>query len=404
MNRNLWFLVGAQAFFAIGNMMLLPVVPILGLQMSVNGRLSTLPIALNMLTMLVFSIPISVWMGAKGRRPAFLAGMAASGVAAIVLFSAIQTSSFTLLLVGCVCFGIAMSCANYYRFAATELVNVDGYSKAISAVMAVGIVAALVGPNLATLTKGAFFELDFSASVLMLLPLSLVGAFLVLRIRWPLLSEGEEPEAEYPESDLRAVSAVGLSFGPFWRPILTAMLGYGVMVLVMSATPLHMSHHGYDFGDTAWVIQWHVLGMYVPSLFFSRLVLRCGLNGLIIIGTLILIGSLLINVVGDGIIVLTVALLLTGIGWNFMFLGASHWLVNVCSGLKLEKEVIAKIQGINEVCVFGFAGLGAFSSGWLIDSVGWNAVNVMSLPLLVVLLCILLFDAWFSPRETISLS
>ncbi len=401
MNRDLWCLVGAQAFFAIGNMMLLPVVPVLGLHMSVNERFATLPVAINMVTMLICSIPISLWMGRGGRRPAFLAGMAVSGVAAVILFSAIQKSSFLLLLVGSACFGMAMSCANYYRFAATELVTAAGYSKAISAVMAVGVVAALVGPNLATLTKGAFFELDFSASVLMLLPLSLLGALLILRIRWPLRSEGEEPREEYFEPDQRALADVGLSFGPFWRPICTAMLGYGVMVLVMSATPLHMSRHGYDFRDTAWVIQWHVLGMYAPSLFFSRLVQWCGLKGLIIVGILILIISLLMNLIGDGVLALTVALLLTGIGWNFMFLGASHWLVTLCSDWQLGKNAIAKVQGVNEVCVFGLAGLGAFGSGWLIDSVGWKAVNVMSLPLLLVLLCVLVFDGWFSLRATI---
>ncbi|MFL0798928.1 MAG: MFS transporter [Agarilytica sp.] len=403
MNRDLWSLVGAQAFFVIGNMMLLPVLPVLGLQMSENARFSTLPVAINMLTMLVCSIPISLWMGKKGRKPAFLAGMMASGVAAIVLFAAIQESSFVLLLIGCVCFGMAMSCANFYRFAATELVRVDAHSTAVSAVMAVGVVAALVGPNLAALTKSAFFDLDFSASVLALFPLSALGALLVLRVRWPVHQHVSSLGADAGSADATAEEKY-LNSGIFWRPVLTAMLGYGVMVLVMSATPLHMNHHGYDFKETAWVIQWHVLGMFAPSFFFGRLVQWLSLIGLMIVGVLVLISALLMNIYGGGMAILTLALILTGVGWNFMFLGASQWLVTLCGDHGLTKTSMAKVQGINEVCVFGLSGLAAFGSGWLIDSVGWKAVNYMSLPLLLALLCVLVLDARFSSKTALSSS
>ncbi len=399
MNRDLWSLVGAQAFFAIGNMMLLPIVPILGLQMSDHERFSTLPIAINMVTMLVCSVPISLWMGKKGRGPAFLAGTMASAVAAIVLFAAIQQDSFTLLLLGCAFFGMAMSCANFYRFAATELVSVEGHSTAISAVMAVGVVAALVGPNLAALTKSAFFELDFSASVLTLLPLSVLGALLVFRVRWPADQDGNglDLESDTGTADT-SVEANHLKQERVWRPIFTAMLGYGVMVLVMSATPLHMNHHGYDFKETAWVIQWHVLGMFAPSFLFSRLVQWLSLMGLMIVGVLVLVLALLMNIYGGGMAILTLALILTGVGWNFMFLGASQWLVTLCGEHGLTKTAMAKVQGVNEVCVFGLSGLAAFGSGWLIDSVGWAGINFISLPLLLVLLCVLVADKWLSSR------
>ncbi len=397
MNRNLWFLVSAQALFAIGNMTLLPVVPILGQEMSVYTRFATLPLAINMFTMLLCSIPVSIWMGRRGRRPAFLMGMMASAVSAMVLFMAIQQHSFTLLLVGSACFGIAMSCANFYRFAATELVGLASHSTAISAVMAVGVVAALLGPNLAAVTKSAFFVLDFSASVLMLLPLSLVGAVLVNMVRWPQGSAGyANDHSAMPARNVADNRRVSMRV--FWRPVLTATSGYGIMVLVMSATPLHMNHHGYDFKETAWVIQWHVLGMFAPSFLYSRLVQWCGLHGLMIAGVLVLSLSLLMNLWGDGMVVITFALLLTGVGWNFMFLGASQWLVGLCSDHGLGNKAIAKVQGINEVCVFGLAGLAAFSSGWLIDSLGWEAINLLGFPLLCVLLVVLLLEIWFSPK------
>ncbi len=387
MNRNLWYLVAAQTLFLIGNMMFLALAPILGKQLSSNASFATLPLGVSILTMLVCSFPVSLWMGRRGRRPAFVVGLLANAGASLVFFYAIQIHSFPVLLLGCVVLGVAMASANFYRFAAMELVAASAQSKAISAVMAVGVVAALVGPNLAAITKNLYFPLDFSSSVLTLLPLSLLGLISIVLIRWPL-----PPQTENKRQSVQVASENEFDW-TLCKPVFAAMVAYGVMVLVMSATPLHMDHHGYDFTDTAWVIQWHVLGMFAPSFFVGWLVQRISLNGVMILGALVLLVALLVNLIANNRPLLTLGLLLLGIGWNFLFLGASQWLVQLSVG-----KSAARIQGANEVCVFGLAALASFSSGWLINILGWSVLNLLALPLLLGLLLLLSIDGWRARR------
>ncbi len=387
MNRNLWYLVIAQTLFLIGNMMFVALAPILGKQLSDNASFATLPLGVSILTMLICSFPVSLWMGRRGRQPAFVMGLLANAVASVVFFFAIQIHSFSALLLGCVVLGLAMACANFYRFAAMELVAASAQSQAISAVMAVGVVAALVGPNLAAFTKNLYFPLDFSSSVLTLLPLSLLGLLSIVLVRWPL-----PPREEHKRQSVH-VSSKGEFDWALCKPIFSAMVAYGVMVLVMSATPLHMDHGGYAFVDTAWVIQWHVLGMFAPSFFVGWLVQRISLNGVMILGGLVLLVALLVNLIANNRALLTLGLLLLGVGWNFLFLGASQWLVQLSVG-----KPAARIQGINEVCVFGLAAVASFSSGWLINVLGWSVLNLLALPLLLGLLLLLSIDGWRARR------
>ena len=374
MNRNLWLLMAVQVLFMIGNMMFLTLAPILGEQLAGTTNLATLPMAISMLTMLVFSFPLSLWMGKFGRGPIFSAGLVANIIAGILLFTAIQYQQFSIFLIGSIFFGISIACANFYRFAAMELVHPSKQSLAISAVMAAGVVAAFIGPNLSSVTKDLFFDLAFSSSALAYIPISLAALILVSFIQWPKVKAKADTTKQ--PMDLT---------GDLWKAILTAALAYGVMVLIMSATPLHMSHQHYEFSDTAWVIQWHVLGMFAPSFFIGWLVNRLGLMGLIILGVMVLISSLLVNLFASNKPLLTLGLLLLGVGWNFTFLGASQWLVKLSAN-----QNASKIQGINEVMVFGSASIATLSSGWLLNVFGWTALNVAAMPLLLVLLILLL--------------
>ena len=179
-----------------------------------------------------------------------------------------------------------------------------------------------------------------------------------------------------------------------FKPILTAMIAYGVMVLIMSATPLHMDHHQYHFDDTAWVIQWHILGMFAPSFFIGFLVKKIGRLNLLILGVVVMGFSILINLYADSKVLLTMGLLFLGIGWNFLFIGSSQWLM-----VFLNDQNRAKIQGINEVLVFGLSSVAVLSSGWLINSLGWKTLNLASLPLLLILLIVLLHSVFTNEEQ-----
>jgi MFS family permease len=394
--RNLGFLVSAQLFFMIANMMFVTMAPILGKQLLDNPSYATLPMAMSMLAMLVFSMPISLWMGKKGRGPAFKLGLLSNMVAAVFFFMALQLHLFSLLLVGGIFFGFSIAAANFYRFAAMELVNEDKRAKAISAIMAVGVVAAMIGPNLGSFVKDMVFEVEFSSSVLSFIPLSIMALIMIFMIKWPSQKDQEIPTNENSKENSahkkNKNNKINLWNTGLWKPILTAMTAYGVMVLVMSATPLHMHHHHYDFSDTAWVIQWHVLGMFAPSFFTGWLVKKMGLNGLIIAGVVILFGSVAVNLIADDRSLLTLGLILLGVGWNFLFIGSSQWLAQFTAKLNVKQR--SKVQGINEVLVFGLASAATLSSGWIINVFGWQMLNIAALPILLLLLVVLISDYW----------
>lgn len=376
MNKNLWLLVVAQALFMIANTMFIAMAPFLGKNIAPSDNYATAPFAVSILSMLIFSFPLSVIMGKIGRRNIFMLGSFSGALAGIIFYIAIQKNSFVGLLVASIFFGLSMASATFYRFAAMELVSFKNQSKAISAVMAVGVFSAFIGPNLSSLTKNYLSEFQFLASVLLFVPLSILSLILIFFIKWPI-----------PKSVIKTTNKMKMTSSNMkvWRPIFTSMVAYAVMILVMTATPLHMGHHEYSFGDITWVLQWHIVGMYAPSFFVGRLVSRMGLELFLLLGTIILIFGLSINVTAESKLMLTAGLLLVGVGWNFLYLASSQWLLQTYTGRKTSV-----IQGINEVCVLGMATLCAFSSGWLINTFGWKMLNFSGLALLAVLFLMLL--------------
>lgn len=373
MNLNLALLIAMQILFMVGNMMFVTLAPVLGNQLAGTMTLATLPMAVSMLSMLLSSFPISMAMGKFGRKPLFAIGLIANMLAGGGFYLALQSASFVLFIISSALFGIAISCANFYRFSAMELVAPAQRPLAISGIMAGGVVAAFIGPNLGALTKDIWLSPAFSTSVLLYIPLTVLGLLLLMNIRFPLpLTAATEAVTKLPVNQI-------------WRPIIVAAIAFAVMVMVMTATPLHMYACGFEFSDSAWVIQWHVLGMFAPSFFVSQLVKRIGLKGLMSLGAAVLIASALLNLVVTSRTGLTFGLLLLGVGWNFLFVGASQWLMALC-----ENQNSAKIQGVNEVFVFGFATLATLSSGWLLATFGWQTLNLSVLPLLLALLGLLL--------------
>jgi MFS family permease len=356
-------------------------------QQLADPTLATIPLGLQFLGMMSSTFPASMLMKRSGRRLGFLIG-AAIGIAGACLSTyAIFAGSFVLFNMGSLLLGIFNGFGQFYRFAAADVATADYRSRAISLVLAGGVVAAFIGPNLARLTRDSMpvtFAGSYAAIIVIhLLALSMIAT---LHIARPSAEERREQGRPLLEVALQPVYIVA---------VLSGMIGYGVMNLVMTATPLAMDFYQHPFSDTAFVIQWHILGMFVPSFFTGHLIKRFGVLNIMSLGGIVLIGCVLANFAGTGVWHFWLALLLLGIGWNFLFIGATNLITETYR--PAEK---AKAQALNDFLVFGTVTATAFTSGTLQHLFGWRIVNAGVIPLIVL---VLLTTLWLRRQQRNSL-
>jgi MFS family permease len=372
--RNVLILSACQALAMTGNTMIIAVGALTGAYLSSNQSLATVPVALTFVTMMAATIPASLLMGRIGRRLGFtlgqIIGIGGAGLATYAIF----VDSFLLFCLGSAVLGVHNAFWQYLRFAAADTASESYRSRAISYVMAGGIVAAVAGPELAKFTRAYFEPIMFAGTYAAIMFLCATSLTLLQGIRIPpprIAGFG----GGRPIVDIARQPA-------FVVAVLSAMFGYSVMTLVMQATPLAMTGAHFGFDDAAFVIQWHALGMFVPSFLTGHLIRRFGVLNVILAGTLINIVCMAINLVGNELVNFWSSLLLLGVGWNFMFVGGTTLLTETYSPAER-----AKTQAINDFCVFGMVAVGSFLSGVLYDTLGWRAVNLgIALPMLVVAL------------------
>ena len=243
-------------------------------------------------------------------------------------------------------------------------------------IMAGGVLAAILGPNLSLYSQKLLPQLGFSSAFVGLLALYFVALFLLFQVNIPPHNIAERGVLQRPLSTI-------IKQPIFIAAALTGMVGYTVMNLLMTSTPLAMQRHGFSFPDSTLVIEWHVLGMFVPSFFTGYLIRRFGFTNMIIAGCALMLVCIGINVHGVTHAHFMIALLLLGVGWNFMFITATR--------LVSETYTLAekgKTQASNEFLIFSMVTLSALASGWLESSVGWQRLNILVIPLLVLTLLI----------------
>lgn len=355
---------------------------LVGVALAPTPALATLPLGLTYLCIMMTMIPASLLMKRYGRRIGFALGGSAGLIGGSTSAFGIYQGSFTVFCIGSAIFGIANGFAQYYRFAAAEIVDESYKSRAISWVLAGGLVAAFIGPNAANLTRQMIPGAQFSASYA-LIALFCFGIIMIqLLIRIPL------PSAEETAGHKRPTRFV-LTRPVFMVAVLCAMIAYGTMNLLMTATPLAMNHRGMAFGDTAIVIQWHIIGMFAPSFFTGSLIHRFGVLKIMFVGALALMACVLVALNGQLYANFFVGLILLGIGWNFLYIGGTTLLTEVY--LPAEK---ATIQGINEFMVFSATAFTAFSSGYLHHTLGWETLNRYTIPVICFAACIIVLLGW----------
>ena len=372
MKSNLILLSLSQAVLITGTSMLLTSSAIVGMALAGNQSLVTLPLALLFLAQLLTTIPASLYMARVGRRLGFMTsslfGLAGAAVAAAGVFKL----DFSIYCVGTTLIGVFNGFGQYYRFTAADVAPEDYRSRAISYVMAGGVVAAFAGPNLANWSRH-LLTVEFAGSYASLMVLYFVafGMASFLRIHKPEAATGSHGGRRLGTIARQPAYLVAMA---------SAMISYGVMNFIMIATPLAMKSHAHAFSDTAFVIQWHVFGMFVPSFFTGHLIRRFGTANIMLAGIILLGMCVGINFAGTTVTHFWSALVLLGLGWNFLFVGATTLLTETYS--PNEK---ARAQALNDFFVFGTVTVTSFSSGAVHHALGWQTTNMAVIPFLILI-------------------
>jgi MFS family permease len=371
--KTVLLLAGCQALAMTSMSILATTSAIIGNMLAANKAFSTVPVALQMTGMMCATIPAALLMGRIGRRGGFWTGTAIGASGGVIAGLAVWAASFPLFCLGTFLVGGSNGFAQQYRFAAAELADEGFRAKAISLVLAGGVISGVFGPETAKWSRDLFAPVLFAGCFAMVVALQLAAAALLSLVRLP---------PPPPRGALRG------SGRPLWQivrqqrfivALLCGIVGYGVMSLVMTATPIAMIGCGFVFTDAAFVIQWHILGMYAPSFVSGHLIARFGLTPILLIGAVLLLACCGINLAGIAEANFWSANLLLGIGWNFLFVGATTLLTRT-----YQPEERAKVQALNDFTIFGTTTLAAFSSGAMLTGFGWTTVQVMVMPFVAV--------------------
>ena len=367
--RTVWLLSLGNAWLFVGNSLLVTVSALIGFELAADKRLATLPLALQFLSIMVATVPASLFMGRFGRKAGFLLagliGLLGAGLALGALFA----GRFGLYCAATVCFGLFAAFGNYYRFTAAEVVAPEARARAISLVMGGGVIAAFVGPNLASWSDGMFADRAYAGAFVVMIGVYLASMATVAFADLP-------PPPRTPVTGGRPLARIARQ-PAFLVALACQVLGYGTMNLVMTSTPLEMAAAGRPLAETAFVIQWHVVAMFAPSFATGHLITRLGLVPVLGAGVALGLAAVGANLAGDTLAHFAAGLVALGIGWNFLFVGGTTLLTRT-----YRPEERARAQGLNDLVVFASVTVTALSAGTLHFVLGWHAVNLAVLPLL----------------------
>ena len=346
--------------------------------------LATMPLFLNHAGIMALTIPASLLMARIGRRWGFTIGAMLSLLFGAIAALAVWVQSFELLCCSAFLKGSAAAFAHYYRFAAADVSPVSVRPRAISYVMAGGVVAGFIGPELAKVTVDWFAPVTFMGVFVALSLVAALSLLLLQALRIPPLTPTEKVKGGRPLREIARQPA-------FIMAVTASMFGYAVMTLVMTSTPLAMVACGYFFADTATVIQWHIIAMFVPSFFTGHLIGRFGVLPIIVTGALIELGCAVVNLAGIDFWNFLFANILVGLGWNFTYVGGTTLLTRTYEPIER-----AKVQAANDFTVYATTAMAALSSGVMHAAVGWQIINYATLPLM---LSIVLAATWFALKQ-----
>lgn len=361
-----------NAYMYISSSLLITVSALIGYELAADKRLSTLPLAIQFFTVMCGSVPASLLMGRLGRKIGFLIAGAIGILGACIALWSILNSAFFGFCLATVCFGLFAAFSNYYRFTAAEVVPLTLKPVAISMVMAGGVIAAFIGPNLANWSGGLFTAATFAGPFAVLIMVYLLSMLTVSFAKLPVPVKTDGGYSGRPLSTLMLQPI-------FIVAVLCQMFGYGTMNLVMTATPLSMSAHDYDLAATAFVIQWHVVAMFAPSFITGHLINRFGIVPILATGVVFGLICVLINLTGNTLTHYTASLILLGFCWNFLYVGGTFLLTDA-----YKPEEKSRTQAVNDLLVFSVVTMTALAAGGMQHIFGYRLVNITVVPLLLI--------------------
>ncbi|MDD5296162.1 MAG: MFS transporter [Rhodocyclaceae bacterium] len=371
--RNIWLLAACQGMLLCNGVTLIAVNGLVGRRLAPSPTLATLTITGYVIGTALLTLPAAHFMKRLGRRAGFMFGALLGVGGGLLCALATHIGSFWLLCLGTLVAGSYNAFGLQYRFAAADMAPMDWKPKAISFTLAGGILGGFIGPALSNLTKNAWGT-EFLATYLSLSGFALVALAIASRLHIPAPAVAARTgDQGRPWIEIARRPA-------FIVAVLAAAVGYGTMNLLMAATPLAMDVCGFPFGDVAFVLQWHVLGMYVPSFFTGNLIRRFGVLPVLLVGAVLMLACIALGLSGTGLMDFWWALVLLGVGWNFLYIGGTTLLTET-----YRPSERAKVQGSNDFVVFGVQALSSISAGALVLGQGWATLNLHALPAVLLI-------------------
>ena len=351
---------------------------LVGAMLATNPSYSTIPLSLQFLTIALTLIPVSLLMGKFGRRSMFLLGSLAAFIGCLIIAFSIIDKSFYLFIVGSILLGFSQANQQFYRYAAADNVSNNLKSKAISLVLAGGVIAAVVGPEVSRYSFDLFPDYIYLATYLLAASIQIINFTILIFIKI------KKPEVTAkkirPLKDILMQKTLIIA-------ILAAAVGYSLMSFIMTATPLQIVNIC-KLGNSAssTVIQWHIIAMFAPSFFTGSIISRFGNRKVMLVGIILYAFSVFFGILGDTVLNFWIALFLCGLGWNFLYVGGSDIIAK--SALPEER---AKVQGVTDFIIFIFVAMGSFLAGYLHSNLGWEIMLFYTIiPILLIFIGIII--------------
>jgi MFS family permease len=382
-HRNVVLLAACQALLLTNSATLIAINGLAGLALAPTKALATLPVTCWVAGGALATMLASLHMKRVGRQRGLTAGTLWGIVGALICAGAVWLQSFWLLCFGALVFGVYNAYGQYYRFAAADVASADFKGTAISLVLAGGLVGGILGPTTSRFTVDLLAP-RFTGAYLALIGFALATMLLLRFIRIPA------PDAKMqaaPGRPLREIAAQP----KFIVAVLAGSIGYGVMNFLMTSTPIAMGVCGHPYGDAAFVISSHVIAMFAPSFFTGGLIRRLGVLPVMFVGALLNFAAIGVALSGISVAQFWGALVLLGVGWNFLYTGGTTLLTGT-----YRSEEMAKAQGANDQVIFIVMLVSSLASGATVTAAGWERVNLYALPM-VALLAAVIF--WFAFKE-----
>ncbi len=384
--RNSLVLAVAQALAGGNNTVIAATAGIIGTMLASDKGLATLPVSIMVLGMWFGTLPLGYLARTRGRRFALQTGSVVGTLSGLVSCVAVLNASFELFLAGTFGCGFYAVAHQSYRFAACDTASDDYKPKAISFVLAGGVMAGVIGPAVVIVTKDWWVPHLFAATFIAQALLAALAGLVLTQLKSPPPMPREE-RAQNPGRALSEIARQPL----FIAAVACGVVSYVIMNLVMTSAPIAMVGCGHSITESTLGIQWHVLGMYAPSFVTGHLIVRFGMFRIIALGLALLLVSAAISMAGESIAHFWIGLTLLGIGWNFAFIGATT-LVTHCH----RPEERNKVQSLNDFLIFGTMALGSFASGKMLATLGWAFVNATVFPPVLAVGALL---AWVALRK-----